>query len=192
MGPTLYEIQRSVSDIMIRLIDAEERAEGEVTDEVAALEAEWVLVQGERCDKLGAYLAVADQMDAEGARLRERAAFAIIRAKRHEARAEKLRDTVRIDMMNNDEKKLVAGDYAVRVQAGREKVDIGADFIPWAESTGRRELLRVKPPEPDKAAIKAAIKEGQIVTGARLVAGEPTLVIPRAKKNENDNPNKED
>jgi hypothetical protein len=71
-------------------------------------------------------------------------------------------------------------------------VDIGADFIQWAESPGRRELLRVKPPEPDKAAIKQAIKEGQIVTGARLVAGEPTLVIPRAKKNETDNPNTED
>jgi hypothetical protein len=179
---TLHEIQRTVSEVLARLLDAEERAEGEVTDEVVALEAEWLAVEGERRDKLGAYLAVADQMDAEAARLRERAACLIAMAKRHEARAEKLRHAVQMEMEASGEKKGVFGDYSVRVQAGREKVDVGADFLPWAESTGRRELLRVKPAEPDKAAIKQAIKEGQIVTGARLVAGEPTLVIPRAKK----------
>ena len=34
---TLYEITREVSDILARLMEAEERAEGEATDEVLAL-----------------------------------------------------------------------------------------------------------------------------------------------------------
>ncbi len=178
---TLHEIQRTVSEILARLLDAEERAEGEVTDEVIALEAEWLAVEGERRDKLGAYLAVSDQLDAEAARLRERAACLIAMAKRHEARAERLRDAVKLDLLASGEKKIEAGDYVASIRAGRSKIDVGMDFLPWAVTTGRRDLLRVKEPEPDKRAIGEAIKAGQIVTGARMVEGEPSLYIPRAK-----------
>jgi hypothetical protein len=163
---TLYEITREVSDILARLMEAEERAEGEATDEVLALEAEWLRVAGERADKLGAYLVVNDRMLAESARLRERAAALTELARRHEARAEKLRHAVQMEMEASGEKKGVFGDYAVRVQAGREKVDIGADFIPWAESTGRRELLRVKPPEPDTAPTCTSSPASCTITGS--------------------------
>jgi hypothetical protein len=179
---TLYEITREVSDILARLLDAEERAEGEVTDEVMALEKEWLAVQGDRKDKLGAYLAVADEQDGKAERDKERAAYLKQRAERHEAKAERLRKAVQLDMEANKETKIEAGDYTAAIKPGRDRVDIGMEFLPWAEKTERKDLLRIKPAEPDKVAIKAAIKAGQIVTGAKLVKGDPSLSIPRAKK----------
>jgi len=136
--------------------------------------------------KLGAYLAVADDQDALAAVAKERAAYLMDRAKAHAAKAEKLRNTVRLDMLATEETKMTCGDYIARIQAGREAVTLLPDFMPWAEQTGRRDLLRFKPPEPDKTAIKAAIKGGEAVPGAAIVRGEPSLVIPRAKKAKNE------
>ena len=178
---TLYEIQRAVADITAWLLEAEEESGGEVTDETLRLEAALVAIEGDRADKLGAYLAVADQQDAEAARLRERAAMLTGTAKAHAAKAARLREAVRLELLAAGDTKGVFGDYTARIQAGREAVTLDAGFLPWAESTGRRDLLRSKPPEPDKTAIKAAIKAGEQVPGAAIVRGEPSLVIPKAK-----------
>ncbi len=49
-----------------------------------------------------------------------------------------------------------------------EVVELSEDFIAWATKNGEQ-FLRYKDPEPDKTAIKAALKEGQTVFGAELV-----------------------
>ena len=178
---TLYEIKQRIAEITARLLDAEELAAGEVTDETLAIEAELYALEGDRAMKLGGYLAVADDQDALAVVAKERAAYLMDRARAHAAKAEKLRNTVRLDMLATEETKLACGDYTARIQAGREAVTLMPDFMPWAEKTNRADLLRVKK-EPDKVAIKAAIKAGEQVPGAAIVRGEPSLVIPRAKK----------
>lgn len=49
-----------------------------------------------------------------------------------------------------------------------EAVELSMSFTPWAMEHAD-DLLRYREPEPDKAAIKAAIKAGRDLTGAELV-----------------------
>lgn len=49
-----------------------------------------------------------------------------------------------------------------------EAVELEAGFTAWAEKT-RPDLMRYKLPEPDKKAIKAALKEGEAIEGAALI-----------------------
>jgi hypothetical protein len=41
-------------------------------------------------------------------------------------------------------------------------VEVGEDFVMWAQECGGESLLRFKDPEPDKTAIGKAIKDGKI------------------------------
>lgn len=50
-----------------------------------------------------------------------------------------------------------------------EKVEVDNDFITWA-LLNRDDLLTYSRPTPDKAAIKAALKAGEEIAGAKIVA----------------------
>jgi hypothetical protein len=70
---------------------------------------------------------------------------------------------------------------AISTRAGGESVEIDNDeiFLVWAVETGHDELTR-RPPQPlkpDRKAIKAAIEEGEIIEGARLVVRDRTVKV---------------
>lgn len=66
--------------------------------------------------------------------------------------------------------RLVNGDIVGR--SGSESVEVDeAVFVDWAEANERLDLVEHKP-HPKKTAIKAAIKAGETIPGARIVVGD--------------------
>ena len=49
------------------------------------------------------------------------------------------------------------------------EIENESDFVAWAQSQNRDDLLTYKDPVPNKTAIKKAIKDGQNVSGAELL-----------------------
>ena len=67
--------------------------------------------------------------------------------------------------------KLQALDFTVSLSEGAVKVEIGD------ESALPTDYLIPQPPKPDRTAIGAALKQGTPVAGARLVQGQPYIVV---------------
>lgn len=70
--------------------------------------------------------------------------------------------------------RLPAGDLVARKAPDRIDVDLDA-FVPWAQATGRDDLLRVKV-EPDKPAIRQAV--GDVMEDGRVVHGDTGEFMP--------------
>lgn len=49
------------------------------------------------------------------------------------------------------------------------EIENESDFVAWAQSQNRGDLLTYKDPAPNKTAIKKAIKDGQNISGAELL-----------------------
>lgn len=49
------------------------------------------------------------------------------------------------------------------------QVEVDPGFVEWAKENNADDLLRYKEPEPDKTAIKEAIKSGEVFAFARIV-----------------------
>lgn len=56
-----------------------------------------------------------------------------------------------------------------------ESVEVTADFAPWAYENAQN-LLRLREPEPDKTALKKALKEGQNIPFASLVSKQSVQI----------------
>ena len=67
--------------------------------------------------------------------------------------------------------KLQAVDFTVSLSEGAVRLEIGD------ESALPADYLIPQPPKPDRSAIGAALKQGTAVTGARLVQGQPFIVV---------------
>lgn len=102
---------------------------------------------------------MADAIRAEEVRLSER-------RRRLEKNNDKLFEYIQAALNGSDLKtpRVVCGYRRVTSVAVTD-----ADMaINWAESIGREDLLRRKPPELDKAACKAALKCGDVIPGTEL------------------------
>ncbi len=65
----------------------------------------------------------------------------------------------------------------LKASAGSEHVEVDEDvFVDWAEGNGRLDLIEHKP-QPKKAAIKEALKQGEVIPGARLVVGDERFTV---------------
>ena len=60
----------------------------------------------------------------------------------------------------------------VQIRRNPESVQVAPDFVKWAEESGNKKFLKFKPPEPDKTAIKEALKNGVIFSFAELIQTE--------------------
>lgn len=56
------------------------------------------------------------------------------------------------------------------------EIDDESELLAFAEENHRDDLLTYKPPTPNKTAIKAAIKDGQIIRGAALVEKQNIII----------------
>jgi Arc/MetJ-type ribon-helix-helix transcriptional regulator len=91
---------------------------------------------------------------------------------RFESRSEKLREALRDLLCRANMRKLVLPECTLSLSAKPQSVVI-AD-----ESALPEQFIRIKK-EPDKAAIKEALKRGEQITGAALSNGGETLTIRR-------------
>lgn len=155
MNLKLYEIADDVRALMESGFDEET---GEMLPElVQALTA----FEG----KGAAVAAYVLNIEAEAEAIAQAAKRITARKRTLDARAEHMRDYLRYNMGLAGIKRIDAHDhsFSVTLAPGRDEslqVDDGAEFPD--------SLTRIKR-EPDKAAIKAAIKAGEPIAGARLV-----------------------
>lgn len=98
--------------------------------------------------------------DAEAIKVQER--IFKERREREERKAENLKQFI-TRVLNGEKFK------SAKVEVGYRKskvVQVSDDFVKWAESNGKTELLKYKAPEADKTAIKNAILAGEEVPAA--------------------------
>lgn len=151
----LYEVNAQL-EAMLEQVDEET---GELTCDLEQLDA-LMMERDEKLEGLALYVknkaAEAEAIKAEKQALEKRQKAAL-------NRAERARDFLA---------RMLAGEKfstpRVAVSWRRsEAVELGPEFLDWAINNDK--FIRVKDPEPDKTAIKAAIKAGETVPGAELV-----------------------
>lgn len=165
-GLRLYDIANAYRDALDGAVDPET---GEVTETLAAaLDA----LGDALTDKVDAVLALAAEAGAEAAALKAEEE----RLKRLRTAAESREGRLRAYVLSCLEAagvpKVKGARFQARVQAGKERVVVeDASLLPtWA--------LRFRDPEPDKDAIKRALKDGKDVgPGAHLEIGPKALVV---------------
>lgn len=160
---TLYEIDEA----LLNLVDPET---GEIMDISAFTE-----LQMDRNKKLeGIALWIKDLYAEEDALKNEEDA---LRARRAAARRKRESLWAYLQTMLAGEK-LKTGKVAVtyRKNPPSVQVDNEAELLEWASSRCRTDLLRLKAPELDISGVKAAIKKGEYVPGARIIQ-ETRMVI---------------
>ena len=152
----LFEINEAL-EALLNEVDPET---GELVCDMDALEA-LTLARDEKLEGLALYVkneaAEAEAIESEAKKLQERAKAAKNRADRAKA--------FLAQQLNGD--KFQTARVAVSWRKS-ESVELTEAFMPWAIKNDA--YLRYKDPEPDKAAIKAALKAGGVVLGAELVS----------------------
>lgn len=153
---TLYEIDQELMEAYEKAIDPET---GEIIDE--ALFTRLDELQEERTDKIEGICCWIKNLKAEANAIKEEAKALSERAKADEKKADRLTSWI---------EKVLAGEkfQTPKVAVSWRKsttLEITTDNIMDIPPT----YLKFKDPEPDKNAIKKAIKEGEIIPGCALV-----------------------
>lgn len=151
---TLYDINAQL-EALLEQVDPET---GELLCDMDQLEA----LSLERDRKLEGLALYIKNRDAEAKAIREEEKALADRRRSLERKAERARDFL---------SRMLAGEKfsTPRVAVSwrkSEAVEIGMSFF---SADANERFLRYKNPEPDKAAIKAALKAGEEITGAELV-----------------------
>lgn len=156
MKETLYDI----AEEYIRILTDIEASEGEVTPEMEEALAINDQNFAEKCDiyskVIANYKAEAEACKSEAKRLKER-------ADRAEKGAERMKDYMRYWMQATGRDKVTAGNWKLSL---RESVAVEvSDMEILPEGYIREKITR----EPDKVALKDALKGGAAIPGAELV-----------------------
>lgn len=158
---SLYTIDRDIQAIIDSIYDSVDE-NGEVTVDFTALE-ELKAERQAKCENIALYI---KNCDAEAAAIEAEIDNLAARKKRIERKAEGLRGVLLNSMLANNDKELESPRYKATVKTSESTEILNKDLIP-------KEFIKVKTFEPeynpDKVAIKKAIKAGQDVAGARLV-----------------------
>ena len=153
----LYEINAALQE----LLDQVDPETGELTCDLEQLEA----LTLEREDKLEGLALYAKNAKAEAAAIREEEKALAERRKALETRADRAMAFLDAELGGEN-------FHTPRVAVSHrrtESVEIGAEFLDWARTFGDQ-YLRFTDPEPDKKAIKTALKAGEIIPGAEIVS----------------------
>lgn len=151
---TLYEIDAQL-EALLEQVDPET---GELLCDMDQLEA-LSLERDRKLENLALYV---KNRDAEAKAIREEEKALADRRRSLERKAERARDFL-ARMLAGE--KFTTAKVAVSWRKS-EAVEIGMSFF---SADANERFLRYKEPDPDKAAIKAALKAGEKITGAELV-----------------------
>lgn len=162
--PTLKEITGGTLELL-KAVEAGEMSQDDIADTLESLSLEFN-------DKAAAIISVCQEresvipaIDAEIKRLQERKRTLL-------SKSEQMKDWLRHNMEATGITKIECPLFSISIRKGVESVsvtDIGAlpDHLIKVEVTT----------QPDKAAIKEAIKNGEPVRGAELVRGKSSIII---------------
>ena len=151
----LYEINAALEELLEQ-VDPET---GELMCDMEALEA-LSLARDERLENLALYV---KNISAEARAIKAEEDALSERRKSMEKKAQRAKEFLDLQLAGE---KFQTARVAVSYRKS-EQVDVDTDFFLAA---GNEEYFKVKPPEADKAAIKAAIKAGKAVPGASIVS----------------------
>lgn len=158
----IYEIDQAMVEAFDAAIDPES---GEITDEAAyaALEA----LQMERDTKCEGVACWIKDLKAEAAAIKAEADNLTKRARAAENKAERLKGYLAWALAGQ---KFKTSKCSVGYRT-TTSVDVDPEAVQYLDE----KYLRFKDPEPDKTAIKAALQDGEVLEGCRLV--EKTSII---------------
>lgn len=151
------EYRRMMTDALLDTLDA---VDGEIEDKLA---------------NCGAFIkqltAEADALDAEIKSLRYRSA-----AKKREI--DSFKAYMMACMENADVKKVDKPLAKLTIRQNAESVEVADEknFVEWAQSHDRDDLLRYSMPDINKTAVKDAIRSGADIPGAQLVRTKSLII----------------
>lgn len=155
---SLYQLAKEYQALYDQIDDIPEEA---FADTLEGIQGEF----NEKADSLACFIkslkAEADDIKAEAAALKEREA-----AKR--ARVDRLRAYLLEQMEAIGVRKIESPRNVISVAKSPARLVVDGDFTRWAEESGRDDLLTYKAPEPNKTAIKDAIKAGAEIPFAHM------------------------
>lgn len=155
---SLYQLAKEYQALYDQIDDIPEEA---FADTLEGIQGEF----NEKADSLACFIkslkAEADDIKAEAAALKERE-----NAKR--ARADRLRAYLLEQMEAIGVRKIESTRNVISVAKSPARLVVDGDFTRWAEESGRDDLLTYKAPEPNKTAIKDAIKAGTEIPFAHM------------------------
>ena len=132
---------------------------GELTCDLDLLESLMIA----REDKLEGLALAVKNYDSDAAQLKEEEKKLAERRKSLENRSARAKEFLR-QMLNGETMKTARVVVSYRKS---ESVEISSDFMEWAVQHDA--YLTYKAPEPDKVAIKSALKAGESIPGAEIV-----------------------
>ena len=153
---TLYEIDEEIQELLSE-VDPET---GELITDYAALDA----LLMEREAKIENIVLFIKNLSSDVRELKAEESALAERRKKAEKKAEKLREYVS-HALGGERFQTPRCCVSFRKSTALE---LGEGFTEWAKEHADT-LLRYKEPEPDKAAIKAALAEGALIPDAKLV-----------------------
>ena len=169
--PSLYQLNRQVSELIEELdaLDTETAPTDIVQlkpDEIIA-DIESTLTELFQAieEKRSAYVHVIKNAVTDAKVMRAEAKRLVERAKRQERLAEQLKTTLMLDLTESGEIAAEAGIHRIRIAKSPQRVelDVAPELLPKAY-----QRISVS---PNTNAIRQAIKDGQIVEGAKLTQG---------------------
>jgi len=162
----MYELSAEFEKLAEMLAEAETPEEFEAVEScMFSIKCDAAESVHEFCKMIADEKGNAEKIAAEIARLQAR-------KKRHDEHVERLRNVIKALMSKFDMKKVQGDLFSVTLAKGSESVEVyDLALIP-------DEYIEVKTIlQPDKAEIKKAIKAGGEVSGAKIIAGEPSVRI---------------
>lgn len=153
---TLYEVDEEIQELLSE-VDPET---GELITDYAALDA----LLMEREAKIENIVLFIKNLSSDVRELKAEEAALAERRKKAEKKAERLREYVS-HALGGEKFQTPRCCVSFRKSTALE---LGEGFTEWAKDHADT-LLRYKEPEPDKAAIKAALAEGALIPDAKLV-----------------------
>ena len=157
---SLYHLAQSWQNLLDQMDDIPEDA---FRDTLEAIEGEF----DEKADNIACLI---KSLDAEAEEIKKECESLKQRESAKRAKASRLREYLREQMEIIGRRKIETPRNCISVASSTPKVMLDDDFVRWAQESADY-LLKYKPPEPDKSAIKQAIQDGADIPFARLESG---------------------
>jgi len=156
----LYEISEAIREV--QNADLPEDAK---RDTLESLECDFE----EKADNIACLV---KENNAMSKALKEEAKKLLERAKAKDMSSEWLTNYLKESFISNGKTKIETNRNKISIKQNPESVETDEGFIVWAQSNNCDNLLKYTEPRPDKKAIKEYIKDGNILSLARLIKTE--------------------
>ena len=159
----LYEISELYHDFLYAVDNGEIEDEQAIADTLEAIE-------GTFADKVDNIANIIQQYEALAKVWKEKADSILERAKQKQAQADSLKRYLAKHMLDMGTTRFESADNKITFRKSESVniLDVSA-FIEYAQKNGMDDYLKYKAPEPNKTALKAAIKNGAEFEGVELV-----------------------